>query len=37
MKDEDFLKRKEIVWYKRIVIGAVVFAIAAVVVSIALL
>ncbi|MDO5522391.1 MAG: hypothetical protein Q4G58_18000 [bacterium] len=27
MMDEDFLKRKEVVWYKRILIGAVLFAI----------
>lgn len=32
MMDEDFLKRKEIVWYKRILIGAVSFALVVVVV-----
>lgn len=26
MLDEDFLKKKSIVWYKRILIGSIVFA-----------
>lgn len=26
MMDEDFLNRKEVVWYKRVVIGAVIVA-----------